>query len=132
MYVLGDYLGDFQFCNAIIDTWVRAALKVLCFPDAETVKYVWERTAADSSSRELFLEKWKGIPSMASAAQHMKENPELPRDFLIDLLAFMGERHGANMKRDKKDVEKLWTSKKCKFHKHVDDSDKCTRVPDKG
>lgn len=59
MYVLGDYLGDLRFCNAVMDTWVVAAKAATCIPSPAAVCYVWQQTTAESPWRELYLLKWK-------------------------------------------------------------------------
>ena len=47
----------------------------------------------------------------------------LPKEFMIDLLVFTGTDHSSSIR--KLSLARLAPEDKCKFHKHVDDSDKC-------
>lgn len=55
----------------------------------------------------------------------MRNSKPLTKDFLIDLLAFVGKRHGSGLNTNT-EFQGLQTTDKCELHKHIDDSDKCT------
>lgn len=48
MYVLGDYLQDVQFCDAVIDTMKDVAVASECFLPSTTTQYVWQIASYDS------------------------------------------------------------------------------------
>jgi hypothetical protein len=91
MYVLGYYLNDMQFCNAVIDTMV---LMRGCTPGLSTITWVWDHTMQDCPIRKYILEQWAGTICNAGAIEILRnQSPKVPRDFLIDLLAFTGAKH---------------------------------------
>jgi hypothetical protein len=57
MYVLGDYLNDLRFCNAVMDIIKSAVARSPCVPNFATIAWVWEHTSVDCPVRECFLGK---------------------------------------------------------------------------
>lgn len=59
-YVLGDYLDDPNFCNAIIDRFMAVRVKNNRAPHPKAVESAWTTTHEDSSLRSLILHMWSG------------------------------------------------------------------------
>jgi hypothetical protein len=121
MYTLGDYLNDMQFCNAVIDTMT---LMRGCTPGIGTIKWVWDHTMQDRPVRAYILEEWSGTISNSHAIQLLRDqSSKVSKEFLIDLLALTGTGHHS-------EIGKLFRTQRsevkgCKFHRHMDDSDRC-------
>jgi hypothetical protein len=121
MYILGDYMSDMRFCNAIID---GMALMRNCPPSPDAIQWVWTHTMEDCPLRGHLLERWAGLLGHTRAAVYMKENmSKLPKDFMIDLLILTGTDQRAEILKTFK--ERMTSVEECKFHRHVDDSDRC-------
>jgi len=120
---LGDYLGDIRFCNAVID--MMAPMRG-CVPAPEAIRWVWKHTMQDCPVRKFIVQTW--TETLGSRAPHTikfmrAEVSRIPKDFLFDLLASREAQHypqTAELAQTQKPL-----AEKCKFHKHVDDSDKC-------
>lgn len=127
MYIFGDYLNDLQFCNAIVDL-LRASpqsCKTRPIADPDAVAWVWERTAIDCPLRKYCLEVWTLGSSLEWFPPIFQNYSEiLPKQFIIDLLVSIGKQYKIEIKRDFQ-AQKESRAEKCKYHKHVDDSDKC-------
>lgn len=127
VYILGDYLNDMRFCNAVIDT---LELMEGCFPGLDAIDWVWSNTMQNNPLRGFIIEHWaEAVKSdLQQTIGFMKDfSLHIPQEFLLDLLAFTGTQLCAATARPaevKKPLAKK--SQKCKFHKHVDDSDKCS------
>lgn len=124
MFILGDYLNDVRFCNAIIDDFKSTALKSKCVPSLESVYCAWKSTSRECLLRELFLQQFANTMEHDLLEPWLK-NQELPKDFVVDLLLLVGDRykkfHSKEVKHSKEQL-----GKKCSFHTHVEDSDKCS------
>lgn len=92
MYILGDYLVISHFCNAVIDQWkVRIPSAT---PNAEEISLVWDHTVPDCPLRAIIMAPWKSFmanPDFGSFP--MWALNQLPKKFLFDMLAHVGERH---------------------------------------
>jgi hypothetical protein len=127
MYTLGDYLNDMRFCNAVIDT---LDLMEGCIPGLKAIDWVWSNTMQNNPLRKLILEHW--AEALESDFQPRIDNMKsfssrFPDEFWLDLLALTGTQlcaATARLAELKKPLAKK--SQKCKFHKHFDDSDKCS------
>jgi hypothetical protein len=124
MFILGDYLGDAQFCNAIMDDFKSMALKDKCYPSLDAVCCIWKRTSPDCHLRELFLQLWANLLEDDLIGPWLKDQ-QTPKDFLADLLLFVGKRHAACQDEEWENDNEQW-AEKCSFHIHIDDSDKCS------
>lgn len=123
MYILGDYLNDMQFCNAVID--VLEYMKG-CPPGIDAIIWVWAHTMRGCPLRTLILERWAASldTGAATTVEFMKKHDlNVPKEFLFDFLALMGAQLSSVRARRPKAKKSL--EQKCRFHKHVDDSDKC-------
>jgi hypothetical protein len=80
----------------------------------------------DCSVRHLISDKWTNVlgPDASDTVQFMRQHAsEIPKDFLFDLLVTTE----AKLSAQGADAQGPLANK-CKFHKHVDDSDRCTRM----
>lgn len=124
MYIIGDYLDDKRFCNAVMDDLKDLAIQSACTPSPQTVCHVWECTSPSSPLRKLFLQDMASMIYTDENGSWLKDE-ETPKDFVVDLLVFVGQR-------SEKFLGKVWQDdlnrleEKCSFHLHVDDSDKCS------
>jgi hypothetical protein len=124
MFILGDYLNDLRFCNAIVDVVKHFALKSSCLPPQDAICCVWERTSPECQSRKLFLQQWANELESGQNEVWLKDE-RTSKEFVVDLLVFVGKRHSKS--QDKKwELDKNQWAKNCSFHTHVDDSDKCS------
>ena len=124
MYVLGDYLSDFRFCNAVADIWKSMNLVAGCYPSIGATQYVWQNTSTNCILRELVLESWKSC-LITDHIGAILQDADLPQNFTIDLLVYMGRCYKTQIKKDT-GAQNSPMKKKCSFHKHVDKSDKCS------
>ena len=126
MYILGDYLNDMRFCNAVIDTM---DLMEGCVINLDAIDWVWSNTMQNNPLTLFLLEHWaEAVESDSQGTiDYMKDGfYRIPDEFLLDLLAFTGTQlcaATARLAEVKKPLAKK--SQQCKFHKHIDDSDKC-------
>jgi hypothetical protein len=126
MYTLGDYLGDLQFYNAVVDKMKSLHLRTNCGISPYAIELVWEHTASDSPLREVCLESWKRVLPSELTKPFMQEHiSKFPEEFLIDLLSFVGQRHKSHIQKDGR-AKRIMFTEKCKFHKHAEDSDQCS------
>lgn len=84
-WILGDYLGDAKFCNAVVDSMVVRRCLEHRASGAEAVELAWDRTAVDSPLRAVILEIWSTNPPL-KVAQQFKDNPKFSGGFVIDYL----------------------------------------------
>jgi hypothetical protein len=121
MYILGDYMNDMRFCNAVVD-----AMRLMrsCYPSPDAVQWAWNHTMQDSPVRKHLLEMWAEILGHPNTPGHMKGNlSKLSKEFLVDLLTFTGSDHRAEIL--KCSTARRTKSERCELHRHVDDWDKC-------
>jgi hypothetical protein len=123
MYMLGDYLNDMQFCNAVMD---RMENMQGCVPGPDAISLAWGHMLQDCPVQKFVLEKWGGVLGTAAprSIDFMRQNSsEIPKGFLFDLLAYMEAQHCSKTAKHAEGKNPL--ADKCRFHKHVDDTDKC-------
>ena len=123
MFILGDYLCDTRFCNAVTDSLKSVSLESYCVPSMSAVRCLWARTPASCPLRELFCMLWGQAFSHQSTRKWL-EHQETPQEFILDLLLFVGKRYTNCAKEDPKRDRRQW-SETCSFHRHVDHSDEC-------
>jgi hypothetical protein len=75
MFVLGVYLGDARFCNAVVDQLKLNALRTDCNPSVAATCYVWNRTSPDCQLRELFTQLWAKSDDYNSGWPALRANP---------------------------------------------------------
>lgn len=129
MYILGDYLDDTRFCNAVVDEWSDDMSDwddSLVAEEAgwPSIKLAWTETMYDSPLRSRIIEQWKPRVADSKKIAWLRTCAEehVPREFLIDLLAQVGESQTGMSAKERKD--KIQRGDKCRFHKHVDDTDR--------
>lgn len=93
MYILGDFLDDTRFCNAVMDVWKKTSRRVRCVPQPSAVEIIWEQTSVGCPARELLLQHWKGGVSNTGTSKYLLDHAEHSKEFLVDLLMFIGDRH---------------------------------------
>lgn len=125
MYVLGDYLNDIRFCNAVVDTWKSIALEAACRSCLDTIQFVWSQTSSDCPIRDLVLESWKDSLTEDKIGDYIKSAESMSKDFAVDFLVFLANCYETQIERDTS-PQKSPFKKKCMFHKHVKSSDKCS------
>lgn len=125
MWILGDYLNDLRFCNASVDALYFAFCGSLWLSAPAAVKVIWEQTTPECPVRSCFLERLQGATVTEDFGPIAQSQLEYSREFLIDLLGFVGRRYREDIVQDIVNNEKPFAPSR-KFHKHVDDDDKCT------
>lgn len=115
MFILGDYLKDDRFCNAVVNMMKRSSLESSCFVPSETVQHSWEKSVSGGPLRDLVLEMWRhDLPDV----NYAKLADGYPKDFLIDLLVYVGENASEDSSESLLEME-------CTFHKQGDDVSCC-------
>jgi len=95
-----------------------------CTPGIGTINWVWDHAMQDCPVRAYILEEWSGTISNSNAIQIQRDqSSKVSKEFLIDLLALAGTGHQC-------EIGKIFRTQRsqekgCKFHRHMDDSDKC-------
>lgn len=131
VYILGAYLNDIRFCNAVMDT---LELTEGCVPGVDAIDWVWSKIMQDNPLRDLLLDHWAGALELdlQDTIRRLKCNSfKTPDQFLLESLAQKGTQlcaATARLAEVKKPLAK--NLQKCKFHKHVDDSDEYYRIMD--
>lgn len=89
MYVLGDYLSDKHFRNAVIDLMKKGALASDCYLPASTVQYIWNRTTSGDPLRKSMLEIFKTDLLYPERLQAWLN--ALHKDILVDFLVSISD-----------------------------------------
>jgi len=79
LYVLGDFLDDVTFRNAILKTAMSTFLEKFQLPNAQVVRVAWERTPTNSLLRQSFSEMWSLAGFKYSINYLLKSGPEITR-----------------------------------------------------
>lgn len=78
MYILGDYLNDMRFCNAVIDT---LDLMKGCVTGVDAINWVWSNTMQNNPLRVFLLEQWA-----AEVESDLQDMIDFMKVFLIESL----------------------------------------------
>ncbi|OAF99584.1 uncharacterized protein CC84DRAFT_366074 [Paraphaeosphaeria sporulosa] len=105
-YILGDYLVDIPFMNAIADVYVLNARGIdgarALYPSNEEIGVLYDGTSPDSPIRRLLVDIWmyRGKPEWL---EREVDEDVLPREFLVEvvrkLLELKKVREGETMSR---------------------------------
>lgn len=93
LYILGDYLNDMVFCEAIVDGLVgisRGPKHVL--PSSTAVHLAWSKMSADSPLRAVIRELFLGV-AIDLAVTVLLNNDDFPYEFVLDLLSALVENN---------------------------------------
>lgn len=87
LYILGDFLDDLDFRNAVLDDITTFAYEM--WPGLCCVQPVWANTPKDSPLRELILEIWAEKPTWMSVERLLSQADEYPGAFMAELFAHL-------------------------------------------
>jgi hypothetical protein len=92
-YLLGDYLEDLTFCEAIVEGLVDLSCGPKHeLPSATAVRLAWSKTNADSPLRAVIKELFLGV-AIDSTVQVLLNGDDFPCDFALDLFAGLVEHN---------------------------------------
>lgn len=95
LYILGDFLGDLAFRNAVLDRIVRRACDDNVFPGFQSIQAAWEKTPAGCPLRKLFLDIWVAPIAVENRlAELRKYEDDYPKAFIIDYHEHLLAVHG--------------------------------------
>lgn len=105
-YILGDYLVDVPFMNAIADVYVLNARGIdgsrALYPSNEEISVLYDGTSPDSPIRKLLVDIWMYRGKVEWLEKETEEGL-LPREFLVEvvrkLLELKKVREGETMSR---------------------------------
>lgn len=92
-YILGDFLGDSAFREAVLDGIVNLACEEDSYPGVLSIKAAWERTPKDSPIRKLYLQIWASTSSMRSRLEYIGSK-NYPRAFVHEFFQYFLTLHG--------------------------------------
>lgn len=87
LYILGDFLDDTDFRNAVLDDITAFAYDM--WPGICCVKLAWEKTPKDSPLRAMILEIWARKPLGMVVEKLVSQADEYPGAFMAELFAHM-------------------------------------------
>lgn len=126
LYVLGEFLDDAKFCNAIMDAFIATNDRWSFSLSGETIVFTWEKTSVGSPLRTAILEM--AAAYLAYRDQRLKTFPNiLGTDVvLLDLFKYLENKHGLSMSL-RPNVTVPWEQPrdKCEFHRHNEANPKC-------
>lgn len=116
-YILGDFLDDESFCNALIDNLMLLSLFTKTLPDRASIGKYWAQLPQGSGIRRLLvdLEVSYGETDCLSS-----DNRHWPYDYLIELVKAYGTDRGTDGKARQPEERE-----KCYYHRHSEGSPKC-------
>lgn len=86
LYILGDFLDDAVFCEAVVDLMVdRSRGSDGVYPDQAAVTLAWKNTSTDSPLRLVIKELWLAR-EIAQVVKSLR-NKEYPPEFVLDIFA---------------------------------------------
>jgi hypothetical protein len=92
MYILGDFLDDKAFRNAVLDDITSSAYDI--WPGICSVNLIWDNTPGGSPLRKLILEIWAKKPMSLIVEKLLSGAHEYPGAFLAELFAHMAVSGG--------------------------------------
>jgi len=87
LYILGDFLDDLDFRNAVLDDITTFAYEM--WPGVSCVRLAWENTQVGSPLRELILEIWAKKPLGMVVERLLGQADEFPKAFMAELFAHL-------------------------------------------
>lgn len=87
LYILGDFLDDATFRDAVLDDLIYSAYDM--WPGICSVNLVWDNTTRDSPLRALILEIWAEKPMPLVIEKLVREADEYPGAFMVELIEHM-------------------------------------------
>lgn len=111
-YILGDFLDDVSFRNAVLDDLMEEACAPHLVPPARTITLVWEQTPAECPLRKLILEIYATRSTDKVVQQFADPELDFPKAFIVDyirdLVALRGiSRPALTTSQRKKTLEKF-------------------------
>lgn len=93
-YILGDFLDDVSFRNAVLDEIVNQACHPHRVPSLGAIRLAWEQTPAGCPLRKLILEIWATRSTERTAGVFADPDFDCPKASIVDyfqhLVAFYG------------------------------------------
>lgn len=116
-YVLGDYLGDRPFCNALIDEAIKLAEGIELLISTTLIESACKKLPVDSTYVKLCADYYA---TDYGKAKFEEEAKKMPAEFVLKIATTsVWERDMSNIDR------KPRNRPKCYYHNHRDESDKC-------
>ena len=85
LYILGDFLNDSAFRNAVLDCIVRTSCDERLFPVYPSIQAAWEKTPASCPLRKLFLDIWVASTSVEKKLAELRRHANrYPKAFIMD------------------------------------------------
>ncbi|KAL1602849.1 hypothetical protein SLS60_006270 [Paraconiothyrium brasiliense] len=127
-YILGDYLVDIPFMNAIADVYVLNARgdngSRALYPSNEEIGVLWDGTSPDSPLRRFLVDIWLYRGKAEWLDKEVQEDV-LPREFLVEvlgeLLKLKKMKEGETMSRPWKMTHEQYHDQREIFHKSARD-----------
>ncbi|KAL7936955.1 hypothetical protein V8C35DRAFT_332213 [Trichoderma chlorosporum] len=123
-YVLGDFLVDVNFKNAVMDTMFIKSHSMASdgrrpHPAGPVIRYIYEKTPESSPPRRFLVDLFAYFGKAKWLEPKWISEDDLPEQFIRDLLTAMFKHR--RPPSEYKDSE----MKKCQYHELVPDSDNC-------
>ena len=123
-YILGDFLDDKSFYNALTDRLITVSATSKVLPSTSIIENRWPKLHAGSSLRRLLVDLYVCY----SARDIFDEDIEgYPREFLVEMLKALVPGTKGNM--CKKDIpgRRPEFRERCYYHDHGDDEQGCLK-----
>ena len=140
MYVLGDFLIDDQFCNAVVDTIIdglrpESTIRNILWP--KDLNLVWTRTIPGSMQRKVLVDLIIIDHGSVSCTYHLPGKHLWAKELTAEVFTRIGEHKEvavALLKMDRNEIQKTikaavphpCAQNKCHYHKHGEGYPACT------
>lgn len=84
LYVVGDFLEDAAFRDAILDCIVERACEKRVYPDWDTIQLAWEQTRRGNPMQRLYLSIWASMSTKKRIDNLNKSDARCSKEFVID------------------------------------------------
>lgn len=132
LYILGDYLGDDSFCNAIVDTLIQVPLKtynMLVFDNA-TVDLAWNKTLPGSTLRKVLVDLI--ICDIGDVgvgiAPIFEDRGSWSKDVSIEVFARMDGNKELQKAMESAVTNPAKGTDRCAYHRHEDGAADCPKA----
>lgn len=116
VWVLGNYLQDFQLCNRLTDELIKRAKRLGRGIHPRTLKLVWESTSSDEPLRKLFV-------AISLAQEHPESFRQTVEQWPHDMIVTMA---GKYLEREARPACPGMADR-CKYHIHADGKPACEK-----
>lgn len=116
LYMLGHFLLDAGFQNAVIDSTLKTKRETTIYPGAGSIRQIWDETPEDCTMKRLITRWWVSSCKPTS----VEKEKHLPADFQVALLqGFIELRNNNNM------LSRPSYDTRCDYHEHDDKLPEC-------